>query len=439
MIRTIVSFELLGQDTIFKLEDAPGDIPGLGRHEFADVSPLTAAGLVARGEALLKRLTAHPSVQAGLGAALTVPPGGEPAPLYFHMLAASADALPWEQIYDSMHGFCALDERWPIGRIARRRRTVTVRTFEPPLRIVAVLSAAGRSGLPQLETLLKAVASADATAIGTHLHVISGDEAVVEAAVGHQNVTGELIAGSASGLAQQLKEATPDIVHLLCHGGAAAGLRRLAFATLADADAVEGGANAEKAVGSLRLSVPDLVSALGSSDPWLLVLSACDSAEAADGPALAHDLAASGIPAVIGMRRLVDLTDTNLFCAALYPQVLRTINTAVAANGPAALRIIDWATSLTAPRKSMGGPDPSAADAWTDPVLYVQEEPFKVAFTPVLPVQDPAEYARLQGQLDIWRGYLARLDPETAAPAVLNEVLGIIAGLEAKLTPGGYG
>src|SRR5215472_4998882 len=240
MSRTIVSFERLGDTTIFKLEDAPNDIPGLGIHGVADVSPLTAVGILARGEALLKRLIAHPPVEAGLQAALTVPLGGEPAPLYFHMQSASADELPWEQIHDQLHGFCALDERWPIGRIARRKRKVKVRMFEPPLRIVAVLSAAGRSGLPQLGTLLNAVASADAAAIDTHLHVISGDEAVLAAAAGRPNVSGELIAGDAPGLAQQLKDANADIVHLLCHGGAAAGLRRLAFATVADVDAVEG-------------------------------------------------------------------------------------------------------------------------------------------------------------------------------------------------------
>jgi hypothetical protein len=437
MSRTIVSFEPFGNLTIFKLEDAPYDIPGLGDHEFADVSPLTAGGIIQRGQALLERLTAHPPVLNGLQAALTVPPGGEPAPLYFHMVAASADELPWEQIYDKHHGFCALDERWPIGRIARRRRPLTVRTFEPPLRIVAVLSAAGRSGLPQLQTLLATVASPEAAALGTHLHVISGDEDVLNAAAGHPNVSCETIAGHAPGLCHQIEEAEPDILHLLCHGGAAAGLRRLAFATVADFDAVAGGAGAEAATGSLRLSVDALTVALVSIDPWLVVLGACDTAEAANGPALAHDLANGGVPAVIGMRRLVDLNDTNQFCAALYPQVLAAIKNAVAANGPAEPRTIDWAMSLTAPRVRMGGPDPSLVDAWTDPVLYVQEEPFKVAFTPASPTPNPADYAHQQGRLDVWKGYLARLDPATINPDLLEEVLRTIAAIEASLAQAG--
>ena len=348
------------------------------------------------------------------------------------MLSASADGCRGSR--STPHSFLALDERWPIGA----HRQAPAPDQGQDVRASAAHRGrpvgAGRSGLPQLETLLTAVASAEAAAIGAHLHVISGDEAVLEAADGHPNVSWERIAGQAHGLSGQLRAANADIVHLLCHGGAAAGLRRLAFATMADVDAVAGGASAEEAVGSLWLSVPALVNALASSDPWLLVLSACDTAEAAAGPAFAHDLAASGVPAVIGMRRLVDLTDTNLFCAALYPQVMRAIKTAVAADGPTELRIIDWAASLTAPRVSMSGDDPSLVDTWIDPVLYVQEELFKVAFTPVLPIQDPLEYARLRGQLDVWRGYLARLDPVTADPGVVNDVRAMIAMIDARLT-----
>ena len=264
--------------------------------------------------------------------------------------------------------------------------------------------------------------------------MISADEAVLDAAAGLANVSREMIAGRAPDLRHQIKDATPDILHLLCHGGAAAGLRRLAFATLADVDAVEGGAGAEAAVGSLRLSVADLIGALQACDPWLLVLSACDTAEAADGPALAHDLASGGIPAVVGMRRLVDLADTNRFCTALYPQVLATIRTAVVAEGPPEARTIDWAVSLTAPRVSMGGPDPSKVDAWTDPVLDVQDDLFKVA--PALPAQSPVDYARRQGRLDFWKGYLATLDPATTNPAVLADVLDIIEQIEASLAQG---
>jgi CHAT domain len=431
MTRTVISFERLGRDTVFKLEDAPIDINGIGDNEIADISPPPGDTLSERGRALLERLVKHPPVKHGLAAALAIPPGGAPVPLYFHMLAAGADQLPWELIYDPQHGFFALDKRWPVGRIAARRRRVEGRAFTPPLRLVAVLSAAGRDGLPQLEALLAAVSSDDAAAIGTHLHVISAQEDLLDAASNAPNVSCEVIAGTAPGLEQQIAVAKPHILHLLCHGGATAGLRTLAFATLADQDVAASGAGGEEPTGSLRLTVPSLLGALRSSDPWLLVLSACDTAEAADGPALAHDLAAAGLPAVVGMRRLVDLGDTNLFCKALYPEVLAAVRTAVDPNGPPTGRRIDWAASLTAPKVSMTGEDSSIVDSWTDPVLYVQDDWLEVF--PGSPALSPTDYTRLKGQLDTWERYLATLDPATTNPAVIAEVLDKIASLRVQL------
>ena len=98
---------------------------------------------------------------------------------------------------------------------------------------------------------------------------------------------------------------------MLCHGGMSAGVRTLALATAADFAGQE-------ETGLVRLKVADLVGALAKCNPWLVVLAACETAESGDGPALAHDLANSGVPAVIGMRRLVDIGDTDRFCAALY-------------------------------------------------------------------------------------------------------------------------
>ena len=255
MMRTIVTFERLGTETTFKLDDAPLDIPGLGENLVIDISHVTGGTLVERGEALIALLNRHEPIRAGLGAVLASPPGSAPSPLYFHVRAASADALEWEQIYAAPYGFCALDKRWPVGRIAARSRPVNDRTFTPPLRIVAVLSAAGRSGVPQLQAILAGLRTPEAAAIGVSLHVISGEEAVLSAAVG-PGVTSELIAATVPGLARQITRARPHILHTLCHGGAVAGLRTLAFAHLGDFEA------GIQDSGSVRLSVPDLVEVL---------------------------------------------------------------------------------------------------------------------------------------------------------------------------------
>ncbi|TPQ22490.1 CHAT domain-containing protein [Streptomyces sporangiiformans] len=425
MKRTVVGFEPLGDQTVLKLVDAPTDIPGIGENAIARLT-MPDGTLVERGRALLEQLSLHPPVKAGLGAALSLPLTAEPAPLYFHVLAACADELPWEQLYDDTHGFCALDRRWPIGRIAKRRRPVKARAFVPPLRIVAVLSAAGRSGVPQLNALLDALGSEDARAIDVHVHVISGEQAVLDTAnaAGRANVSAELIAPTSPELARQISQAKPHILHLLCHGGAVAGVRTLAFATLPDFDA-------EDDTGSLRLKVADLVSALLSCDPWLVVLSACETAEATDSLALAHEIVCHGIPAAVGMRRLVDLTDTNRFCEAMYPEVLAAVRGAVGPSQVPEVREIDWATSLTAPRVSMGGAHPSEADSWSDPVLYVQDDPLRVY--PGSPSLSTVDYSRLRAHLDFWEGYLATLDPLAVEPAVLEHVGARIAELRSQL------
>lgn len=426
---TIIGFEPRGRRTTFKLEYAPTDIPDEHANVDLDLTPLPEGTLDVRGQALVERLSRHQPVRDGLAAALAQPVGAGPHALYFRMASASADELPWEQIYDAARGFCVLDQRWPIARIARRQRELNDRVFTRPLRLLAVLSAGPRrSGLHQLRTLLTVAGSVDAAAVGVQLHVLSGEEAVLAEATGAglRNVTSERIAATPQGLANQIIAAKPQLVHVLCHGGAAAGVRTLALATLADFDA-------EEELGSVRLKAPDLATALYPSDPWLAVLAACDTADAADGmPPLAHDIVNQGVPAVIGMRRPVDLGVTNQFCAGLYPQLLTIVRAAVsAAAGPPVPRTIDWAPALSLPRMTISGRDPCTVDVWSDPVLYVQSTPLRVVT--LSPALSPEDYARRRAKLDVWEGQLAILDPRTANPAYLAEVREQVAELRAAL------
>ncbi|MFJ3728477.1 CHAT domain-containing protein [Streptomyces sp. NPDC090045] len=440
MNRTVLSFEPLGDQVLLKLEDAPTDIPGLGEHAVTDVSDPPGGTIVERGKALLDRLALHPAVGQGLAAVLALPPGAAPGPLYFHMLSSHADRLPWELLFDPVHGFCALDRRWPIVRIAARRRGLRQQGFAAPLRMVAVLSAAGRSGLPQLATLLDATATADAKAVQVRLHVISGDQEVLDAvtAAGRPEVTSELIPPTEPELRRSITAARPHILHLLCHGGAGlGGVRTLAFAHLADVEAAKDRApegqrepDRPQDAGSVRIKVPELITALEPADPWLVVLSACQTAEASETQAMAHELVSNGVPAVAGMRRLVDLHDTNRFCAALYPEVLAAVRAAISPNATLA-REVDWAVVFTAPRLALAGQDPAAADSWTDPVLYVQADPLLVF--PGSAALSPADFSTLQGQLDVWQQFVATLDPATADPGLLEKALERIAELHAAL------
>lgn len=447
MTRTVIGLQGAGSSVFVSLDRAPAYYEGDGAQ--VNLETLANGTLIDRGRAILELITADEPVRSGLAAALANPVGSPPSPLYFHVRASAADAIEWEQIYKEPHGFCALDTRWPVGRIAKFVRDVKGRAFTKPFRIVAVLSAARRDGQPQLAALAEAVA---ASPIDAKLHVISGDADIV-ARAGEFGATAELIAGKAPDLCKQIGGARPHLVHLLCHGGATAGVRTLAFADIADVDEWKADNRRvdNSSMGSLRLSVASLVEALNACDPWLVVLAACETADAAsvaNGRALAHDLVSTGVTAVIGMRRVVDLRDTDRFCRALYPEVLATVQAAISPpGGDATEAIIDWACTLTNPRKVMSGVDPSAASTWLDPVLYAQNDPLRVfpAAEPA-PVGAPAEpaeqlssleYAELQGKRDKYGGYLATIDPETASPGLLDEVQARIADIEQRLAQAG--
>jgi len=390
-----------------------------------DLANLAGGNLMERGEALVTLLRQKDPVRMGLDSLLNLPPNADPSPLYFHVRSDAADAVSWEQLFAAPLGFWALDQRCPVGRIAERIATVRGRGFLPPLRIVAVLSAAGRDPRPQLEAIRNSITHAKQP---VRLHVITGDDELV-AEVNKPGETAELALGTSPELCRQIAAARPHVLHLLCHGMTVAGERTLAFAGVGDVDA--GVVDA----GSISVPLKDLARELGACDPWLVVLAACETGQASPGGrAFAHDLVSQGVTAAIGMRRLVDLNDTDKFCRELYPGVLEAIKAAVQPDQPGE-QIIEWASVLTGPRKVMSGPDPSKVDSWLDPVLYVQSEELRVyAQTPTMSAED---YSHLQGKLDKLRGFLATADLQTTPIAVVNDVRDKIADAEAILSQGG--
>lgn len=405
--------------------------PVLYEYGEVEIDPAAVAGedLVERGTVLGALLCAKDPLKTVLATAFSQPLTDGPAPLYFHVHSASVDAIPWEQLYLPAIGFCALDGRWPVGRIADRVTSVRGRPFVPPLRVVAVLSAAGRDPEPQLAALRQAVADlrvpTAGTAVPAHLHVISGDEDLVAKVTGPDE-TAELIAGTSPEVCQQIARADPHVVHLLCHGQKVAGVHRLTFASVGDAD------TPDRELGSINVTVADLVKALHSSDPWLMVLAACQTADAQDPHTrpFAHELVHQGLTAAIGMRRLVDLNATDRFCRRLYPDVVAAIRDAVAQPGREE-RVIDWAHVLTEARKVLSDPDPAKVDSWLDPVLYVQADDLRVRPESAATA---AEHAPMQGRLDKFREVLLRPDLE---PAFREFLVAEIQQMEARLGAGG--
>lgn len=457
-MRLIVNFDSVGKNTVLSLNKAPANIVGINQGRNIRISALNGGDAKARGLELAKLLRRHAPVKDALTMALAQPVAAPPQPIYFRVIADAADALPWEQLYSEPLGFLALDPRCPVGRIATRIQDMNDRAFLSPFRVVAVLSAADREGTPQLQAIARALTDAKATGLDARLHVITGEQAVVDAinALQDEHVTVEWIAATPVDVARQITHSKPSIFHMLCHGDyAAPGQSGLALATMQD---FLGG---EKK-GSVMLSLDMLARALEPCDPWLVVLAACETAAAANGAAIAHRLVDTGLPAVIGMRRLVDLVVMDRFCDALYPELLATVSdtmhpeVATAANlgpggGPGVdgvgpgdgaggngqgfddRRRIDWAPALTAPRNAVAvGFDPASVDTWSDAVLYSHQDPLRVYLPHDLGLS-AEQYAHLRGQLDMRILWRERLDPATTPAAALAALDVEIADLRRQL------
>lgn len=445
-MRTIMSFATQGAGVTLSLDRAPANIAGQGESVLVTITGVPAAGTQTIGASLAAVLNGHPRVKSALESALSAVIGSPPSPLYFDTRTPLADALLWEALYVGPPvGFCALDQRWPVGRIATTRRELDVRLFVPPLRIVAVLAANGREGRPQFAAILAAVtADRPSGAVPAVLHVIASEDAVIDAATAAAAngapVTVERIAGTQPDVARQITDAQPHILHVLSHGGLFGAVWSLFLATAADDHP---GADPQQR-GSVPLPAAELARALQPVNPWLVVLGACATADAtANGPALANELASAGVPTVVGMRRLVDLRAMNQFCKALYPQVLELVDKTLVQGRGAPL---DWVAALTGPRSVLGAPDPNECDTWTDPVLYAQHQTLQVVMTgspaaadtrggDVRPTSAVIDLAARRGELAQWQSFLVNLDPETPS-AVHSEVRAKIAALESAL-PGG--
>lgn len=423
MARTVIGLSRTGDRVQVTLDRAPLNYT----YDAVEVDLATLLGdtVMERGEALVALLRQKDPVRQGIDSFLNLPPNADPAPLYFHVRSETADAVAWEQMFAQPLGFWALDQRCPIGRIAERVASVRGRGFAPPLRVVAVLSAAGRDPRPQLEAIRTGIANAN---IPVRLHVITGDDDLLDT-VNRPGETAELTTGTSPELCRQIAAARPHLLHLLCHGMTVAGERTLAFASVGDVDA-----ELDEA-GSISVPIKDLARELETCDPWLVVLAACQSADASAGErAFAHDLVSQGVTAAIGMRRLVDLNDTNRFCSGLYPEVFAAVEAAVAPVVPGE-QTIEWACVLTSPRKVMGGKDPSQVDSWLDPVLYVQSEDLRIYTQSA--AMSAEDYSELQGTLDQLRGFLATADPQSTPPTLVAEVRDKIADAETILRQAG--
>ncbi len=369
--------------------------------------PLAAGTVADLGEALLDLLLSHPSIPRQIDAV-----AGDDGSLLIEDLTAAAQSLPWEALKDRNGKFIALRDAPLLGRSVRRLLggEPMARVFQPPLRVLAVLAAAGQQQDGSVLTAKK-----EAQAIVRGLSAVQGPEFELLVLGVDDEVEAILAAANDSRLRyrelrglveleEALREHKPHLLHFFCHGFADEDTPpRLDLALRSDQ--VAGFAN-----GSLLLEADQIVDLIGMANPQsqllMLSLNCCLGAAATETISLARDLMKNtDLPAVIAMREAIDRRDAHAFAETFFGEARRLIGDLLAGGLPDTL---DWTRVLPAVRtrlcidRCQRLSRAKDCKEWTLPVLYTRREPLRI-------------------------GEVAHLEPGSAADDRLVEI-------EAKLT-----
>jgi hypothetical protein len=358
--------------------------------------PTLPAGVAAYGQALAQRLAdaGSPADPFALTlSALAQTPPGERHPLYVRAVADEADEVRWEALFSGPTGFLALRPSTPIGRIVHvargQRRPPAV--FEPPLRVMALLSALGVKARREWVSLRNALGSTRQANLPVQVELLVGESDLLAEiqAEGVEGVRARPLPSRSDQLFEGIDAFKPHVLHAFCHGTATAGVRQLELATGSDWDLWEDGHPPER--GSLIVRIQALAEQAAVRGAWLVTLNCCEGGRGeGDARAMAYDLVAAGTGAAIGMQEPVDASDAHEFCRALYPALFGLLARQLTEGGFAE---VEWADALYAPRQALldrNGHDPGSSRAWTLPVLYVREEAFHVFSQAPPPPPPPA-------------------------------------------------
>jgi len=332
------------------------------------------------GKQLFKRLAKHQAVGMALDQ-LVLNNNVQRSSLYIRVAGDDAESLPWETLCSPKGDFLALDHRWPMGRMAdppSGNQSPIERAFEPPLRILAVLSAPPIDARPEWDALYSAIRD-ERLKLHLEVYVCQLDLKVHIESLGDPRIHVNLVPNKASDLLDEIQAFRPHLLHFFCHGSTQS-QPRLVFGNIAGWLTQE--SNLTITADDLRQR-PEIVQMV-----WLLTLNCCDGAAVGKNVAsIAWSLVkGNGFPAVIGMREPVASADANLFTEAGYLAILAEINRCV---GPSPdPPDIEWASILYQPRRKLaethadGHPTTAAAAAetrqWTLPVIYVRPQIFRL-------------------------------------------------------------
>jgi hypothetical protein len=376
------------------------------------------------GRYIIEKLSAHPAICNAFAAALAAPQGTQ-QPVFIRV-SPQAEGVPWETLFANGN-FLALDPRWPIGRMNTQDLTpAKPREFRPPLRVLAVLAAAGIDASAEWTELRDALGQLPFDV--TVRALVAQDSLLAAAQTGNPpnlSVSTERVEPGLD-LPGQITGFRPNIMHFFCHGG---------IATRSTAGRPRGGVSFE---------LKDFPIANPADDLWLVVLNACRGALPPAGAAsLVSSLATRGIPAVAGMREAVMKDDAHAFCRGFY----RALASMLAPLAKSATPVpVAWPAALYWARREIcelhRGPDPCAAVAprlreWTLPVMYVGQAPFTLVRPPAVarllpqPPLPPERRTALESQLQVLRDLADR--PTGAPPDVVAAYRRQIEQLEFTL------
>jgi hypothetical protein len=332
-----------------------------------------------------------------------------------------------------------LDERWGVGRIVDSLSPLEpVWRFTPPLRLAAVLSCLDVPAADEWNAISQACQGSQ---LPMEILVLVSEEAL-EAdirASAPANVTVEFVPATVEDLQQRLQMFRPHVLHMFCHGPAAADSPHLQIATKPDWLGAS--------TSSLLVEAGELRDFTPRTDnlPWLVVLNSCASATtagAAGTQSVAFDLVyEGGVPAVVGMREPVRSDDATLFTEAFYAQLVPELARRVAGAGADGTPV-DWARLAVDARRRLVKKHQGllgkacASKEWTLPVVYTRPLLFAVQAAPgPSGHQGPPPQGSprlLQLEIAALTGLRAQLAATGDAP-LLADIDDHIAGLTAQL------
>jgi hypothetical protein len=377
-----------------------------------------AQGVRLRGEAVLQSLMdSHDDVKQALLAQLNNAQANSCRIKFWLRHFGPAEQICWEALWRPGRNFLALNRRWPIGRIAGTRpRAVIDLGSNPidkthPLRVLAVISAAGVKATEQWNSLYEAVQNGRQPEFPIHITVLTGEQElsdqIFEQAKADPSLVLKPIGNTAIDLERAIEAATPHVIHFFCHGSSTFSTPRLEIATF---DSFNG---AKPVV----LDAEQLSNLRSIREAWLVTLNCCEGgAGSKDIASLTYSLVTQGAAAVVGMTESLEVLDAHEFCKEFYPEVFHTIARAVSEARDKGDSTLEWVDALYAPRIAIRDKHPNGPDherQWTLPVLYMQLEPLQLHSPP--PGAAPAESPVTRKSRDeTLAGLFRTLSPEQA-------------------------